>query len=296
MSTTLSPREAARLARPYPGAFLAYGADASGDVDAAFDDAVEQAGYDLGFAGVLPSVAEIDATEVHVACTRAVPLAAAQLTATRALAAGDLVPGQAYALAVCPDGAFKRRRVRLTTTDTDRVLAEAPGALDVVTPDLEARLRDLAEATGGMGKEELVEAVEVLTARHRFRPAVEVFRGPSRARFVVLDPCRGQIVAEAGEDGQPFTTAGQARRAAVALLKAGQVGQDPTGHLDVVKLSGREGGLPLVRVTRTRVASRVVVKVTVSAEKNPAKTRTVGWLFYGVVPEPGAQDAADGEG
>lgn len=57
--------------------------------------------------------------------------------------------------------------------------------------------------------------------------------------------------------------------------------------------SERDKGEPLLRIARSRVTARHTLKLSVAAEKNPDRTRTVGWLFYGIVPDPSAMAPAN---
>lgn len=262
----------ADLGEALPGAFLAHGLDKGGDLDAAFDDAVDQAGYDYGFAGLIPSIAAMDAEHVTPVLEVPVTLERAALLAVRALHAGGLEPGTTYAIPVCPDSAVKRRRVRVTLLDPQLAVAEVAGRLGHVTPQLEATLRDHAD---NLLDDEQFERVDVVTARPRYRPVVTAFTGATKAEFAVLDPT-GQRLVSGGH-----RTAGEARRAAVDLVKQGAVAGSPTGSLEVVKVSRRADGNPFSRIARVRVSTRLVLKLTVGALKDPTKVKTTGWVFYG---------------
>lgn len=264
---------------PPAGTSLAFGKCLDGDVDAAFDDAVGGAIHDYGERGATATIASVDADAVTAHQHRAVPLPRAYLLAQRALAGDELEEGRAYGWAVCPDSAFARRRIRLQITGDDALRATLTRATGV-DDDLERVLRASAEQAGvHIDDDEQVESVSLVRSRARFKPVSEVFRAKSAAEFAVLD-ARGTIL----ERGLP--TAGAARRAAVALVKAGPVNGQDTGYLDVIKLVGREGGNPLARVTRSLVAATTSVQVSLVREKNPQRTKTTGWLFAARLGEP----------
>ena len=287
MTRPLPATEAVRLLAGLDDAFLAYGADADGDPDVSFDDATDQAGYDYGFAGVLPSIAamppgaDLDGGEP-------VTLPRALLVASRALRSGTVSAGSCAALPVCAANLMRRRKIRLVLTDPALDLPAETGPIVDVTPELETLLRAAAAEAGNAVEDgETLEAVTVTAARHRYKPVVTSHAGGSASSYVVLHPATGQLL------GDGARTAGEARRAAVELLKAGPVGGVQTARLEVVRLTRRADGQPYVDVARTRIASRVVLSMTVASVKNPAKLKTTGWLFYGRVPADAVDGTAD---
>lgn len=287
------------------GAFAAFGPGA--DVDAAFDEAVSAAGYDYGFADLLPSITAADASDVRAAAEEPMSvdcaLAAAQQhvagTPTRAdiqgstqgdteesdeaNAAGDTEAdidsgGQpaghmVMAWPVAAPAAHSRRRVRVVLDDPDLELPTSDGV--VLSPSA-ALVDALAAAGAAAGDGEVLERVE-LKVRARFRPVVTVNRGASQNGFAVLDPASNTLVSTGHK------TSGEARREAVATLKAQPVSDLSCPDLHVVKLVGRAGGLPLISVRRTRVAQKATARVVFAAPKKPGATKTVGWLFAGVL-------------
>jgi hypothetical protein len=284
----LTAAEVAALLRDFPTAFLSYGAHPSGDRDGAFDDAVDQAGYDYGHASTTPSVAAVAAGAVAVLQSDPVPVRRAALLAVRALAAGQLRVKQAYAIPVCPDSTVIRRRQRLTLQDPAVDLGQTIGPLAVLDGPRELLLRSAAAAGGAtLGAAEFLESAELVRSRARYKPVVTVHRGPGGGEFVVLDPATGQLMSRG------HRTAGDARRAAAAAAKAGPIGGNATGTLEIRKLSGRSDGRPLIQVTRTRVAETAAVKTVWATVRPAAKTKIVGWVFVGFLGDPG--DTSDGE-
>lgn len=261
------PAESLSVPAHLPGLVLAYGRGR--DVDAAFDDALDVAAFEHGSAGLHASLAAVDPGEVMVrdADGQSLPLA-------RRAALGvveELAAGQTFAFAVRPARAYSRRTLRLTLTETTQVLAELVGPLEVAPAVLERVRQGAAEAGGEVGADELVESVTVATARHRFKAVLESFSGKACASYALLAPSTQRL------HPQRFPTAGAAKRAAREMVRDGEVDDSPTGCLEVVRISVREGG-PFARVTRSRVASRVALKVVLCRLKErPAAAD--GWLF-----------------
>lgn len=274
--------------REVPGAFAAFGPGA--DVDAAFDEAVSAAGYDYGFAELLPSVTAADPSAVSpvdgealsvdqaVARMRAHIAQAAAARAAHASeddeTATEPAPQPVLAWPVAASAAHSRRRVRVVLDGTDLDMPVSAGVLLDPPAELAAAL---AEAGVAPGEGEVLERVEV-KVRARFKPVPTPIKDKTEGRFVVVDPATQTIVS----DGHAKSS--EARRAAVALLKAKPATDLSTGHLEVFKLSGRLGGLPLIRVQRTKVAQRVTVKATFATVKKPGATKVAGWLFAGLLP------------
>lgn len=279
----------------HPGVFASYGPNA--DIDAAFDEAAAAAGNEHGFTGAHPSLASADADAVEEVTTPSLPGPAVALRLSADLAAGVLTPGVVYAYPVSVPSAVTRRRARLTLTQVDLLAPLTPGRIADLDEGLrQAIVAGLGESGGPLEEGESLESVDVVRNRSRFKPVVEVFRTKGESTHVLIDPLTNVIVAGG------FPNAGAARREAVARAKAGPLssaGTDPElGGLEVFKLSGREGGFPLLRVARSRIKAQVIVKVVLIREKNPDKTRRAGWLFAGVAappaPEQDDSDAAVG--
>lgn len=268
-----------------PGLVTGYGP--GGDVDAAFDAAAALAADTHGSTGAHPSLAGCDPSAIRPVDTTPAPAPAVALAV--AAAAADLEPGVVHAWPVCAPAAYTRRRVRITLTDP-ALPAVTPGRVTRLDDTWASAIRAALDADGApLVDGEIVESVDVVRHRARYKPVVTVNRGKSASRFAVLDPATSTLVATG------FRTAGDARRAAVALAKAGPVttaGPDPdVAALHVVKVTGREDDLPLIRVDRTRVKATTVLKVTIAAPKQTARgLRTTGWVF---AHTPAAADDLD---
>lgn len=282
------------LSPVWPSVFATYGV--GGDVDVAFDEATALAGNEHGFTGAHPSVAVADAGAVELVPGEAVPLAATVLRAGDDLAGPEApAAGVVRAYPVAANSSVSRRRVRLVLEDVG-LDAPGKGPVGVLTGGLrEAIVAGLVEQGQGLADGEFLEQVTVVRTAARYKPVVQVNKGKMTSVYAVLDPATSTVL----ETGLP--TAGAARRAAVVLAKEGAwdgaAAQGPEADLHVVRVSTREG-LPYVRITRTRTVQKVVVRVVVAKVKDPAKTRTVGWLFTGtdpVEPEPatGLEEAPD---
>lgn len=286
MATDPTPAQLEALAvAPYAPHALAVGFGAGADVDAAFDAAAAESANVHGSTGAHPSLALADPSRIQVVPgatplpAPAVALAVADFVADAAVPAGVL-----HAWPVTTPAAFTRRRARVTITDP--ALAPLPvGRLVRLDPAWRQAIgAALADAGTPLGDGELVESVDVVRHRARYKPVVSVNRGKSTATFAVLDPRTDRLISTG------HRTAGEARRAAVALAKSGPVttsGPDPdVADLHVVKVTTREG-LPFVHVARTRVASTTVLKVAVIAAKESARgPRVTGWVFAGT-PDQG---------
>lgn len=274
--------------RTHPNVFLAYGPHV--DIDEAFDEAAAGAGAAHGYTGAHPSLAAADSSTLTERGDL-LPAPAAAHAAAHDLRSTDLEPGVVYAYPVAVASAFTRRRARLTLTDTDLVVP-APGAVGVISDELRAAvIAGLAEAGAPLLEAEVIESLEVVRARPRFKAIVEAFRTKATSSYVLLDPATSTIVASG------FATPGLARREAIARAKDGPLSagaRDPElGALEVWKITGREDGNPLLRIARTRIKAATVVKVVLATEKDSAKTRSAGWLFAGI--DPTAPDNDDVE-
>lgn len=276
---TLDAHWATTVTAGCTGAFLAFGADLGGDVDASFDAAVEQAGYDHGFSQLHPSVADIDAGQVHVHTQVPRTLAGAALAAGRSLHE-TLASGIAWALPICADSAVTRTRARLLTTDVT-LTVPALGSVSYVDAALEATLRTL-DGSESIPAPAWLESLTVTALRERSKVAVEAFKGATSSRFAVVNTTNGQIVS----DNHP--TAGAARRAGVDAFKEDLIGSDAT--LDILKLSGRADRLPLMRLNNTLLTRRFAAKSIWCELKKPEATKTIGWLFYGYVGQAATDD------
>jgi hypothetical protein len=160
---------------------------------------------------------------------------------------------------------------------TRRVKLEDP-ALDVDTSDA-ARWSapDGAVLAALEGSEswdvqdgEILESI-IFTRRARYKPVVEVNRTKSAGEFIAVS---GDVIITRGHP-----TAGVARKEAVRLLKERDKDDHELAELDVYKLGGREGGLPLIRIRRTRLSQVITAKVVHAAPKSDRPAKTVGWLF-----------------
>lgn len=279
LTTTL--RAAVHAARSaHPAAFASYGPGA--DIDATFDDASAAAGNEHGYTGAHPSLASADSGAIDVQDCPARPGTAVALSVGDTLAGGDVPAGAVLAFPVAASSAFTRRRVRLTLTDT-ALLAPPVGPVGHLEAALrEAILAGLGDTGAPLVDGEFLESVEVVRVRDRYKPSVEVFRTKAVASWALLDPLTRTLV------GEGYANAGEARREAVARAKVGPLsgsGFDPAvAPLEVIKVTRREEGAPFIRVNRDRIRNQIVVKVVVAAEKNPARTKTIGWVFAGLNP------------
>lgn len=140
-----------------------------------------------------------------------------------------------------------------------------------------AELADAFNADAGPAGDETLETLTI-GRRARYKPVVVVHNKlQSEGRFILVD---GDTIVSRG-----YATAGDARRAAVAMHKELPNDDHATGKLEVFKLSGREGGRPLIEVIRTRVAQTLSIKAVYATRKQAAKgPKVAGWLF--VTPRP----------
>lgn len=282
MSTEILPRT---LVAHVPDAFLGYGADK--DVDTALDDARATARDEYGHAGAVVSIADVDALDARVALSGPVSLKQAIRHAQLALGSG-VEPGQIHAVAVGAETAWKRRRVTLAVTDTDLEVGTQEGELSHLTSEIEAMvLERLASAGTTLEDNEILEVVDVRRMRQRHKPVVTSHKGASASRFALWTQGDHVLVSD------HHTNAGEARRAGVELLKAGPVLGREEVVLEVVKITTRPEDVPLMTLERSRIAQRGSLKVTLAVEKDPAKTRQIGWLFYGVAGGSTSDESAD---
>lgn len=253
------------------GAFLAHGTDP--DPDSAFDDAVSTAWYEVGHAGLIPSVADCEVSDLQVLEDAPAPLGAALLAARAALECLE-GPGL-FALAVAPDRFYRRRRVRARFDDPALDLPGEPGVIVHPSPDLADLLNAAAAAAGTpLEEHERLEQLELAGVRRRYK-AVATSHSKLPAE-------RGYVLTHSGTILEDLhRTASEARRAGLAIAKAGPFGAEETYRIDVVGQTGREGRLPHVSIERSCVAQRGRLVATYATEKDPAKTKTAGWLFYG---------------
>ena len=278
-----------------PGAFMGVGAGQ--DPDSAFDDAVEAAWYDYGHAGLVPSVADIPAGSAELSGAAPTSLLLAVRQARRALA--DLPAGKLVAVALLADKAFRRRKVRARIDDpalewpagSGEVVELTAPAEQAVLGAVRAQLAQKAAlATGDqptkvaqpISDDEQLESVYLVRASTSYKALAQANKGQGERSFVV------QLGAAPVLGG--FRTAGEARRAAVAGIRAGDLrlpaGTSQTYQLAVYAMSGRAGGLPLVSVARTRVRQRASIVVTLATPKPLTKApKVAGWLFYGRQPD-----------
>lgn len=236
------------------------------DLDEAFEAAADEVRDLFGTSGVIPSVASSSASDVTV-------VEEEPTSAARALALGlrDLAPGSLEARATAADALFKRRRARAVVEDLAPVYAVGPL---VLTPEVEEWAKGLVELEDG----ELIESVEVLRTRARFKPVATGSTGPKANTFVVRRVGHDEVLASGA-------TASEAKREALALARAGAVAGVEAYSLEVTQSSRRADGSALVLVERTVVAQKTVVQVSLARVKDPAKVKTSGWLFLGRVAD-----------
>lgn len=283
----MTPTDLDHLPLPHPDAFASYGHGA--DLDDAYDDATTTAGNTHGYTGTHPSLASTNPERVHPTNTPPTTAAATALRITELLTTTPPAPGHVTAYPVAPPSAFTRRRVRITLDDPNLHLPDTPGPVTHLTEELTAIIRTAIADTGEpVTNTETIETVDVTRARSRYKPVVETYRGKTQSTYAVWNPTNRVIVAD------DFPTAGTARRAAVELSKAGPLTDEypepPTSDLEIIRVTRRDTGDPYLRVTRTRIRQTVTLKVVLITEKNPDKTRTIGWAFTGTHPTPNTDD------
>lgn len=255
-------------------AYLGYGADK--DPDGALDDARAAARDEYGHAGVVPSIADALSLDVEVEDDKVMSRSQAIRLAQERLASG-VEPGKVYGVRVGADAGWRRRRVNLNVVDVELEVGTDVGELSYVTQDLQAAIMERLQASGvEVDPAELLEVVDVRRIRARYKPVVTSHKGGSVSDFVVWTKRDHKIVSSG------HATASEARRAGVEILKAGGVEGDEQVVLEVVKVVTR-GQEPLLTLERTRVAQRGALRLTFALEKDPTKTKHVGWLFYGVL-------------
>jgi hypothetical protein len=240
------------------GGFLTVGQGA--DCDAAFDDATENAWYELGRAQLVPSVTGVNPEQLTVLDTDPLPLWAAVQRARAAL--GELPAGSVVAVPVGKRGSYTRRKVAVVVEDPTIEFPATPQPLHDLHVDA---LRALAGATA----EELLDTVELRRpARAKYKVVTTRHDGPKQNRFSVYLPGQAEPLSS-------HPTAGDARRAAVAYAKSS------TGTLTatVRKETFVNGTDPLFTVTRDRVAQKAAVRVELCTPKPNVKT--VAWVFAG---------------
>jgi hypothetical protein len=231
------------------------------DIDAAYDTAVAAAA-DLDGAGhPLLAVTPDEMTAVDTVRT---------LAGARRIAAGiDDVCAVPYSA----DRYWARRRINIRVDDPDLELGVDGTHLDArtlhVDDELLARLLTIGDATIGDG--EVVDLVELLRVRSRYKTVATRGEGRSQNRYVARSA--DGVVLGAGP------TASAARREAVAAMKEPLDGHERYS-VEVYKEVRRDSG-PHYLLERVRVAQRGAVRIHVAAEKDPAKTKITGWLFSG---------------
>jgi len=199
-------------------------------------------------------------------------------------------PGVTYALPLCTDGTYRRRRVSLIVTDPSVELPETTGMMTMVPPATQNALLELATKAGvGPEPNEQLESVDVRAHRSRYKPVVTPHTGRTQRVFEAVEPTTKTVVATGA-------TAGEARRNAVAVLKEGPLLTD-RGPLHeysvgVYQCVGRQDNNPLITIARTRVTRRASLRLSYLHIKNPDRQpKVTGWLFFGVAdptttPEP----------
>jgi hypothetical protein len=256
------------LAAHLPGAVIAFGP--SDDVDAAFDAACDDARTDFGFVSGVPNVAEFDPSRVEELDERAVPLDVAVACAQQRLADDPPPPGVVRAVPVCRPRDFTRRRVSLRVEDLALVLPP-PGPVVHVTDELHAAVvAGLVAAGVPLAGGELVESVEVRSDKVRFKAKATTTKAPNVSRLVARDAATGVEVVS-------FEKMSDLRRELMVRAR------DPhTGPVtfEVTRETRRASGEPLLVVERAPVARRAMLKVTIVSEKDPARTKQVGWVFF----------------
>lgn len=254
------------------------------DMDAALDDAVEVAHDEVGHSGVVPSVADVDPSSVEPKDGPALPLEVVVSQAVREVAADEVAPGTLRAARVATPASWKRRKVTLRIDDPDVEIGKS-GTVAVLTAELEGYLREKLVEAGEDLDGTLVELVEVRNLRGRWKPEVTTRKGKRAPKYVAVVRETGEVVGEG-------RTAGEARRAAVAVARAGAVGDLEQYTLDIEQRIRLEEG-PVIEVKRARIAQRGSLRITLATEKDPAKTKTAGWLFYGQAGS--AQESHEGD-
>lgn len=135
------------------------------------------------------------------------------------------------------------------------------------TPAVAAALADVVEPGALDGALEQTS----FSRRARYRTLVERFTGKAAHSFAVFD---GDVIVSGGHP-----TAGVAGRAGRDLLKAMDKDDHTLKVLEVRKVSGREGGNPLQRVSRARHTQVLQYKLTFAEPKKASGAKVVGWLI-----------------
>lgn len=247
-----------------PGVFVSYGAGA--DVDAAFDDAALSDRFDYGTTGLVPSLATFDPAAEHDVHDHPVHRHLAWREALDFLTHAE--PGALAAFAVAPLRDFKHRNAAVIVTDPAVRAPLEPIEL-FAYPELFAAATDLVELEAG---EFFASASLPRMGSVRYKAAALSVPGPKVTRFGVY--AAGTFEPISVHDSAPL-----AKKAALVLARDKAAG--PLS-LEVRPIVTKEGGQPIVAVSRAVVACKRPVKVLVASPKNPEKpVKTEGWVFAG---------------
>jgi hypothetical protein len=255
-----------RAAAHVPGSWITYGDGA--DLDGAHDDAVSSAWFDLGRTRSTASVIDTPLADVVIDDAPAVPFDVAVSIAQQRLI--DDIDVQSFALRVATPTSYRRRRVAVRVTDPAFTFPSVPGRVEFVSSDLAAHLNSLAETSSG----ELLGAVELHRAvRAGYKPVVTRNQGKSVTNYGVF------IAGSWGEPLSVHPSVAEARRWAVATLKAGPVADDETAVLEVRPIISRNDSYAIASVERRRVRQAAAVRLDLWEAKD--QIRLAGWVIAG---------------
>jgi hypothetical protein len=248
-----------RVVAGVPGGFVAFGAGA--DVDDAFDAAVTGERFDVGSAGLVPSIVDVDPSA---------PRELGEVPGHPLAVLGSLLgrleetpSGHLLAAPVTTTSAWRTTRTRLVLETTNLSWPDTAGPVLPLGRDNEAEIR--TQLTGDLP---LLWAELVSPPRRRFKVVTEAVKGPLSRRFGVY---AHETLLEVCD------TAALARRAAVTRAK-----EHPSAiALQVRPYISRNVDDPHVRVSKVLVAQRATLRVMTGELKNPEKARIAGWVFAG---------------
>lgn len=252
------------------------GADGA-DIDEAYDAAVAQAADTFGASHPLLEVTP-DAMDLSYHYGLVAGGAGGTRTAAGALRAAPSAARSASTVVALPysaDRFWTRRRINVKIDNAELELGVdgtigEPRALDVDDERLAAlcSLDDAAALRDG----EFVDSVTLLRLRCRYKTVITKGEGKGVRKYVARADS-GVVLGEG-------RTASEARRAAAAAMKESLDGVERYG-VEVYVETRRESG-PHLRLERVRISQRGAVRISVAAEKDPARTKVAGWVFAGM--------------
>lgn len=245
--------------------FVSYGSGA--DIDAAFDDAALSDRFDFGSSGLVPSVNDVDPAGERVVHDSVLHRHQAWRRAIAEMRSAH--PGVLYAIPVAPLKAFRHRNVNVIVTDP---VVDGPSQ-----PEGLWRYPELVDAASGLVElpdgEVVVSGSVVRKPSVRYKATSVVPAGAREPRFAVY--LQGHAEPLSMHD-----TAAAAKKAAMLLARDKSAGML---QLEIRQVIGRQGGEPLIAVSRQAVACKRFVRLLVASPKSSDKPLPVdGWLFYGV--------------